>query len=93
MLVAQLRLTLCDPMDCSPPGSSLSMGLSRQEYQSELPFPSQGDFPDPKDRTQVSLQHCRQILYHLSHQGEQKRRGAEDKERKTRATLVLDVSD
>ena len=23
MLVAQLCLTLCDPMDCSPPGSSV----------------------------------------------------------------------
>ena len=25
----------------------LSMGFSRQEYWSELPFPSPGDFPDP----------------------------------------------
>ena len=25
----------------------LSMGFSRQEYWSELPFPSQGDLPDP----------------------------------------------
>ena len=25
----------------------LSMGFSRQEYQSELPFPSPGDLPDP----------------------------------------------
>ena len=25
----------------------LSMGLSRQEYWSELPFPSLGDLPDP----------------------------------------------
>ena len=25
----------------------LSMGLSRQEYWSELPFPSPGDLPDP----------------------------------------------
>ena len=30
---------LCDPMDCSPPGF-LSMGFSRQEYRSGLPFPS-----------------------------------------------------
>ena len=29
----------CDPMDCSPPGSSLSMGFPRQEYWSGLPFP------------------------------------------------------
>ena len=31
---------LCDPMDCSPPGvGSLSMGFSRQEHWSGLPFP------------------------------------------------------
>ena len=27
--------------------ASLSMGFSRQEYWSELPFPSPGDLPDP----------------------------------------------
>ena len=46
-LLAQLCLTLCDPMDCGPPGSSLSMGFLRQEYWSGLPFPSPGDLPDP----------------------------------------------
>ena len=45
--VAQLCLILCDPMDCSPPGSSLSMGFFRQEYKSELPFPPPGALPDP----------------------------------------------
>ena len=29
---------LCDPMDCSPPGSS-SMGFSRQEHWSGFPCP------------------------------------------------------
>ena len=38
--------TLCDPMDCSPPGSSVH-GFSRQEYWSRLPFPSPGNLPDP----------------------------------------------
>ena len=112
VLVAHSCLTLCDPMDCSPPGSSVhgifpgkdtgvdchsllqkifpnqglnpgllhcrqilyclkvkvkslshvwlfstpwtvtyqapqSMGFSRQEYGSELPFPSPGDLPNP----------------------------------------------
>ena len=32
--------TLCDPTDGSPPGSSLSLGFSRQEHWSGLPFPS-----------------------------------------------------
>ena len=31
--------TLCDPMDCSPPGSFVH-GFSRQEYWSGLPCPS-----------------------------------------------------
>ena len=35
----------CDPMDCSPPGSSV--GFPRQEYWSRLPFPSPGDLPNP----------------------------------------------
>ena len=32
--------TLCDPIDGSPPGSPLSLGFSRQEHWSGLPFPS-----------------------------------------------------
>ena len=31
-------MTLCDPMACSPQ-TPLSMGVSRQEYQSGLPCP------------------------------------------------------
>ena len=44
--VAQSCPTLCDPMDSSLPGSR-SMGFSRQEYWSGLPFPSPGDLPNP----------------------------------------------
>ena len=44
--VAKLCPTLCNPMDCSPPGC-LSMGFSRQEYWSGLPFPPPGDLPNP----------------------------------------------
>ena len=40
------RVQLCDPMDCSPPGSSVH-GFSRQKYWSGLPFPSPGDLPYP----------------------------------------------
>ena len=46
-LVIKSCLTLCDPMDFSPPGSSLSMGFSRQEYWSGLLFASPGDLPHP----------------------------------------------
>ena len=44
--VAQSCPTLCDPWTVAhqaPP----SMGFSRQEYWSGLPFPSPGDLPDP----------------------------------------------
>ena len=46
MLVTQSCLTLCNLMvgtHQAPP----SMGLSRQEYWSGLPFPSPGDLPNP----------------------------------------------
>ena len=46
VLVTQSCLTLCYPMDCSLQ-APLSMGFSRQEYWSGLPFPSPGDLPDP----------------------------------------------
>ena len=43
MLVTQLCLTLWDPMDYRPPGSSVHGVFSRQEYWSGLPFPSPGE--------------------------------------------------
>ena len=39
--------TLCYPMDCRNHQASLSMGFSRQEYWSRLPFPTSGDLLDP----------------------------------------------
>ena len=44
--VAQSCLTLCDLWTVAhqPPPS---MGFSRQEYWSGVPFPSPGDLPDP----------------------------------------------
>ena len=44
--VAQSCPTLSDPMDCSPPGSFLSMEFPRQEYWSGLPCPPLGHLPD-----------------------------------------------
>ena len=38
---------LCDPADCSL-WASLSMGFSRQESWSGLPFPAPGDLPNPR---------------------------------------------
>ena len=64
--VAQLCLTLCNPrtVACQAP---LSMGFSRQEYWSGLPFPSPGIFLT--QGSNPGLPHCRQTLYPLSHQG------------------------
>ena len=36
-----------DPKDCVACQTPLSMGFSRQEYWSGLPFPSPRDLPDP----------------------------------------------
>ena len=36
---------LCDPMDCSPPGSV--HGISQVKYWSGLPFPPPGDLLSP----------------------------------------------
>ena len=66
-LVTLLCLTVCNPMDCSPPGSCVhgdSLGKNTGVGSLSLLqgiFPTQGWNP--------GLPHCRQILYRLSHQG------------------------
>ena len=52
VLVAQLCLTLCHPMDCSPHQVPLSMEFSKQEYWGGLPFSRGSSWP--RDWTQVS---------------------------------------
>ena len=42
-LVIQLCITLCDPMDCSPPGSSIH---GDSEYWNVLPCSPSGDLPN-----------------------------------------------
>ena len=64
--VAQSCPTLCDPMDCSPPGFSVygdSPGKNTRVGCHALLwgiFPTQGLNP--------GLPNCRRIFYHLSHQ-------------------------
>ena len=53
--VTQLCPTLCDPMDCSLPGSP-SMGFSRQGYGSGLLFLLQGIFLT--QGLNLGLSHC-----------------------------------
>ena len=59
--VTQLCPILCDPMDCSLPGSSVRGILLGCRFLLQEIFPTQGSNP--------GLPHCRQTLYHLSHQG------------------------
>ena len=49
VLVAQLCLTLCDPMDCSPPGFSVPGIFQARILESllSLGLSSPGDLPDP----------------------------------------------
>ena len=44
--VTQSCLTLCNPMDCSLPGSSIH-GIFKATVLEWLLFPSPGDIPDP----------------------------------------------
>ena len=57
------QLCLYDPMDCSPPGSSVHWIHQARILE---PFLLQGI--SPTQGSNVGLPHCRQILYHLSHQ-------------------------
>ena len=64
--VAQPCPTLCDPMDCSPPGS-LSMDSPGKITGVGCHSLFQGIFPT--QGLNLVLLNCRQILYHLSHHG------------------------
>ena len=60
-LVAQSSLTLCDPMDCNPPGSSVREILQAGTLEwVAIPFSTESN---------LGFLHYRQILYCLSHQG------------------------
>ena len=63
--VAQLCLTLCDPVICSPPGFSVH-GISAKNTGVGCHSLLQGIFPTQESN--LVLLHCRQILYRLSHQ-------------------------
>ena len=59
--VSVLYLTLCDPIDYSPPGSSLHGTLQTRVLEwVAIPF-SGGVFPT--QGSNPGLMHCRQILY------------------------------
>ena len=60
--VTQLCLTLCDPMDCSPPGSSLH-GIFQARILEWVAISSSMGSSQCRDQTHVSWISCRQILY------------------------------
>ena len=66
----QLCLTLGDTWTVSH-HATLSTGFSRQEYWSELPFPSQGESSRPRDQTSslLCLLHWQVDALPLSHLG------------------------
>ena len=65
--VAQLCPALCDPMDCSPPGSSIHKILQARILEwVAISFPRGFN---PSQGWNPGLPDCRWTLYHLSHQG------------------------
>ena len=65
--ITQLCPTLCDPMDCSLPGSSVHEILQASILEwVDIPFCRESSQPR---QSIPGLLHCRWILYHLSHQG------------------------
>ena len=67
VLVAQLCLTLCDPMDCSLSGSSVHKDSPGKNTGGSSYFLLQGIFP--VQGLNLGCLYARQILYRLSHQG------------------------
>ena len=65
--VAQLCPTLCDPVDCSPPGSSSHGILQARILECGESFPPPGDFPSPG--TEPRSPALQGILYQWSPQG------------------------
>ena len=63
-------LTPWDPMDCSPPGSSVH-GISQARILEWVAMPSSGGSSRPRDRTWVSFIPCtgRGVLHHQRHLG------------------------
>ena len=57
--------TLCDPLDCSPPGSSVH-GVLQARTLEWLAMPSPRGSSQPKDDNWISSVSCagRQVLYH-----------------------------
>ena len=65
VLAAQSYLTVCNPMDCSPPGSCVH-GIILATILEWVTFSFSRGSSQPRDRTRISCISCigRRILYH-----------------------------
>ena len=66
---AQLCPTLCDPMDYSPPVTSVHGDSPGKN--TAVGYYALLQRIEPTQGSNLGLLHCRQILYHLSHQESQ----------------------
>ena len=81
VLLAQLCPSLCDPMDCGPPGS-LSSDVPGQNTGAGCHSLLQGIF----------LTQCREILYCLSHPGSHERKLSNQNEANVRMQSKEDLT-
>ena len=63
--ITQSCPTLCNPMECGLPGSSVH-GILQTRVMKWVPFPSPGDLPT--QGLNLGLSHCGQMFYHLTQQ-------------------------
>ena len=70
VLVSQSCLTLCNPMDCSPPGSSVHRILQLRIVE-WVTMPSSRGSSWPRDQSHLSYVSCivMWVLYHYCHLG------------------------
>ena len=66
----QSCLTLCDPVDCSLPGSSVH-GILQARVLKWIAMPSSKGSSQTRDQTDISYVSCigRQVLFHSGHLG------------------------
>ena len=75
-LVSQLCPTLCDPTDCSPPGSSVHGDSGYWRYWSGLPCSPPGDLPNPGIKPRSSTLQADSLLSVLPGKPENSRVGS-----------------
>ena len=89
MLVTQLCPTLCNPMDCRLPGSSVCGILQARKLEwLAIPF-SRGI--SPTQGLNPGLLHCREVLYHPTYQGSPCKEGCSKRDLRSVTQSILKV--